>query len=126
MATGPIMVGPSPERGRGVFAAVDLAPDEVIERCPVVIVPADQAVALCATVLGSYAYAWDDGAIAIALGYGSLYNHASDANATYEEGDDGCGNPTIVVRAARAIGPGEEIVIDYTGGGTQALWFDAV
>ncbi|MEY2570416.1 MAG: uncharacterized protein QOE63_766 [Acidimicrobiaceae bacterium] len=124
--TGPISIGLSPARGRGVFATTDLEPDEVIERCPLLIVPADEAVVVCGTILGHYAYGWDDGAVAIALGFGSLYNHAPDANATYEEGDDGQGNPTIVVRADRTILAGEEIVIDYTGGGSQPLWFDAV
>jgi hypothetical protein len=109
-----------------VFAVVDFAPDDVIERCPLVIVPAEQAALVCGTVLGHYAYGWDDGAVAIALGCGSLYNHDPAPNATYEESDDGHGNPTIVVRAERAIAAGDEILIDYTGGGTQPLWFDAV
>jgi SET domain-containing protein len=119
----PITIGMSDRRGRGVFATRDIAEDEEIEHCPVIIVPADEATDVCATVLGHYAYGWDDGAIVFALGFGSLYNHAADPNAIYEEGDDG---ESIVIRANRSIAAGEEIFIDYTGGGSQPLWFDAL
>ena len=119
----PITIGTSGPRGRGVFATRDLSEDEEIEHCPVIVVPADEATDVCATVMGHYAYGWDDGAVAIALGFGSLYNHAPDPNAIYEEGEDG---ESIVIRARRPIAAGEEIFIDYTGGGAQELWFDAV
>jgi SET domain-containing protein len=119
----PIRLGKSRRRGRGVFATRDLADGEEVEQCPVIVVPAEEAEDVCATALGSYAYGWDDGAIAIALGFGSLYNHSTDPNATYEEGDDG---KSLVIRADRPIAAGQEIFIDYTGGGAQPLWFDAV
>jgi SET domain-containing protein len=119
----PIRIGRSRRRGRGVFAGRDFAGGEAIEECPVIVVPAEQAVDVCATALGSYAYGWDDDAVAIALGFGSLYNHAADPNATYEEGEDGA---SIVIRAQRPIAAGDEIFIDYTGGGAQPLWFKAV
>ena len=119
----PITIGMSGPRGRGVFATRDIAEGEEIEQCPVIVVPADEAADVCATVLGHYAYGWDDGAVVFALGFGSLYNHAADPSAIYEEGEDGA---SIVIRANRPIAAGEEIFIDYTGGGSQPLWFDAL
>lgn len=117
----PIVIAMTADRGRGVFAARDIEAGEVIEQCPMIVVDAADAPAVCETVLGQYAYGWDDGAVAIALGYGSLYNHATEPNAFYEEGDDPA---TMVVRANRWIGAGEEVLIDYTGGGVQELWFE--
>jgi SET domain-containing protein len=119
----PITVALTAERGRGVFATRDIAPDEVIETCPVIVVPADEADAVCSSVLGNYAYGWDDGAVVVALGFGSLYNHSADPNATYEEGE---AEDTMLVRARRLILAGDEVFIDYTGGGEQELWFDAI
>lgn len=119
----PIVVGMTADRGRGVFATRDVDTGEIIERCPVIVVDAADAAAVCETVLGEYAYGWDGGAVAIALGCGSLYNHSALPNALYEEGDEPA---TMVVRANRWIRAGEEILIDYTGGGDQDLWFQPV
>lgn len=119
----PVTVGMTADRGRGVFAIRDIEEGEVIERCPMIVVDTDEATAVCDTVLGQYAYGWDGGAVAIALGFGSLYNHAAEPNALYEEAEQPA---TMIVRARRWIRAGEEILIDYTGGGDQELWFEPV
>jgi SET domain-containing protein len=49
--------------------------------------------------------------VAVALGYGSLYNHSYQPNARY---DDESGK-TKVFSALRDIAPGEEIVVNYNG-----------
>jgi SET domain-containing protein len=112
-------VAPSRLGGRGVFARRRFEPDELIEACPVVLVPSEEATAVCTTVLGHYVYEWDDG-VAVALGFGSLYNHAAVPNARYERDAD----PDILrVVASQPIDAGDEVLIDYTGGGAQELWF---
>ena len=112
-------VAPSPLGGRGVFARRRFEPDELIEACPVVPIPADDAATVCTTVLGHYVYEWDDG-VAMALGFGSLYNHAPAPNARYERDED----PAVLrVVAMQQIEAGDEVLIDYTGGGEQPLWF---
>ncbi|MDJ0340705.1 SET domain-containing protein-lysine N-methyltransferase [Streptomyces sp. H10-C2] len=61
-----------------------------------------------------------DGAAAIALGYGSLYNHSALPRARYHKNF-----PAGVVEfvAAHDIAAGCEITVDYTDGGTNELWF---
>jgi SET domain-containing protein len=114
-----IEVAPSPLGGRGVFARRRFEPDELIEACPVVVIPSDEVMSVCTTTLGHYVYEWDDG-VAMALGYGSLYNHAYAPNARYERDDD----PLVLcVVASQVIEAGEEVLIDYTGGGELELWF---
>jgi hypothetical protein len=116
-----VRVGPSSRGGRGVFARFDIGAGEEVDICPVLIVPPAEADAVCRTVLGDYAFEWDrDGSVAVALGTASLLNHDADPNAYYERGDT---PETIVVYAGRRIAAGDEILIDYTGGGALPLWF---
>lgn len=106
--------------GRGVFASRSIARGEVVETCPMLIVDDEQGEALAVGAEG-YVFDWGDGATALALGYGSLYNHSFTPNATTLETPD-----ELVVTALRDIAAGEEIFINYTGTGTDAdeLWFD--
>jgi uncharacterized protein len=109
----PIEVGFSPTLGiRGMLAARDLAADEVIERCPVVLVPVAQEDALEATVLANYYFLWTDDHYAVALGYGSLLNHSYSANAWFERDFE---NNAMIFRTARAVRRGEEVTINYNG-----------
>lgn len=95
--------------GRGVFAGRAFAKGEVIEVCPVVaIVPAPTG---SLGVLDHYVFKWGkDGSLAVALGYGSLYNHSPKANARFSPR---VAKEDIVFRAARDIAAGEQIFIDY-------------
>ncbi|TMD94821.1 MAG: hypothetical protein E6I76_11755 [Chloroflexi bacterium] len=82
MIPGRTYVAPSTLHGRGVFAAVPIAAGEVIEVCPVLRFPAAQREHIDATLIDEYYFDWDgDGAIA--LGLGSLYNHADEPIAEY-------------------------------------------
>ena len=104
--------------GRGVFAAQDIAAGATIERCPMLVVDAEQGDALAAGAEG-YVFTWGDGSTALALGYGSLYNHSFAPNATtLETGDE------LVIIALEPIASGEEIFINYTGTDTTGVWFD--
>ena len=75
--------GPSPLGGRGVFTARDITPGALIEICPVLVLPAEELAVIHGTRLHDYYFLWgeDQQQCAIALGFGSLYNHASDPNA---------------------------------------------
>lgn len=59
--------------------------------------------------LGKYVFVWDEEHIAIALGYGSLYNHSYAPNARYVD-DDPCVKRYFALRDIMA---GEEITINY-------------
>jgi SET domain-containing protein len=114
-------VADSPLGGRGVFAAEPIAAGEVVEVCPVLLVAPDEIEALEETSLRDHWYGWgDDGEAAIAMGHGSFYNHADDPSVGYEVHDV---LDALVMRARRDVAAGEELTIDYTGGGETELWF---
>ncbi len=120
-----IIVAPSVLGGRGIIAIADIDADELIEICPVLVIPAGDVPLIHRTVLHDYYFLWGDGEeqAAIALGYGSLYNHADDSNALYEM--DFTRN-TLDIYAYRDIRAGEEVTINYHGspGSRDALWFE--
>ena len=105
--------------GRGVFAATFIAKGSLIERVPVLVVPSEQVYGSEGTPparLKWYVYDWSEvtgkDELAVALGYGSLYNHAATANAVfYTRAPD-----VLEFFAHRDIAPGEEVVINYHGG----------
>ena len=77
-------------KGRGVFARRLIRQGEVIERVPVLVLPTEE-VKNCEgwSGLAGYCFLWGEGTLALALGYGSLYN--------------------------QDIAPGEEITVNYNG-----------
>jgi uncharacterized protein len=97
--------------GRGVFAGRAYRKGEVIEVCPVI----PLAEGTSETALGAldrYLFKWGkaEDRLAVALGFGSLYNHSPDPNARFiprTATDD------IVFRAVRDIAEGEQIFVDY-------------
>lgn len=61
------------------------------------------------------------GVFAVALGYGSLYNHANPANLRYSADLDG---EALRFVAARAIRSGEELTINYNDAGGDVVSSD--
>lgn len=104
----------SPGRGRGVFAQRRFQRGDIIERVPVIVIPATQRPLIAETILNFYQFEWgEDGKeTAIALGYGSLYNHSYQPNAHFRELSD---RLEIEFVALRRIAKGEEIFINYNG-----------
>jgi SET domain-containing protein len=94
--------------GRGVFAGSPYRRGEVIEVCPVIRLPAGPP----ADGLEHYVFKWGVAGdeLAVALGYGSLYNHSPTPNATFATR---LARGEVVLRAARDVTEGEQIVIDY-------------
>lgn len=86
-------------------------PGMIIEICPVLIIPAAQRAALDTTLLHDRYYEWKDAA-GLALGFGSLYNHSYDPNASYRQHLD---RDLVIVTALTAIAQDEEITINYNG-----------
>lgn len=81
-----IYIAESPLGGRGVFTTEFIPVGTLIEIAPVIVL-AEQDLKLIHdhTILHDYYFLWtDDGkSAAIALGYGSLYNHSYMPNAEY-------------------------------------------
>ena len=121
----PLAVRMTEDRGRGVFAAAPIAEGTLIERCAVIVVPPEEVETLNRTRLGSYHFQWGGtrDASAIALGFGSLYNHAHDPNALYVRR---YADEVIEFVSLRAIAEGEEITVSYNGaiGDDRPVWFE--
>jgi SET domain-containing protein len=99
-------------KGRGVFARRPIREGEVIERVPVLVLPAGEVEGPDGWAdLASYCFVWGRGTLALALGYGSLYNHSYRPNARYQDE----GRQVKVFFALRDIDAGEEITVNYNG-----------
>ena len=112
-------------KGRGVFARRLIRQGEVIERVPMLVLTAEEFEdRLAGTSLANYCFAWSRGTMALALGYGSLYNHSFRPNARYDD----VGPQTKEFTAMRDIAPGEEITVNYNGEPTSraAVWFEVI
>jgi SET domain-containing protein len=110
-------------KGRGVFARRPIRKGEVIERVPVLVLDeADYEQGMDGTLLAGYVFAWGEGQIALALGYGSLYNHSYKPNSRYQD----VAPRTKQFVALRDIRRGEEVTVNYNGspGSRAKVWFD--
>ena len=107
--------------GRGVFASEAIAAGATIEICPMLVATNTERSEALALGAEGYVFGWGDGGTALALGYGSLYNHSYEPNATtLEDAED----EVLVITAVRDIAPGEEIFINYMGTADSGVWFD--
>jgi SET domain-containing protein len=116
-------------KGRGVFAARPFRAGEVVEVCPVVLFRKEYKV--LHKELKTVVFHWEvpEGEAAtqaLALGYGSLYNHANPSNMRYETD-----NKTLLMRfiAVREVEAGEELTINYNADGGEPVsedewWFE--
>ncbi|QGQ45117.1 SET domain-containing protein [Metabacillus sediminilitoris] len=111
------------EFNRGVFATCDIAKGELIHKAPVIPYPNDQHKHIEKTLLGDYVFEYGINHTAILLGYGMLFNHSYEPNATYDINFD---NHTFDYYAYKNIKAGEEILINYNGDvdDKDPLWFN--
>ncbi|RYE83166.1 MAG: SET domain-containing protein-lysine N-methyltransferase [Myxococcales bacterium] len=112
--------------GRGVFAAEDIPAGALIEECPILVLPEAEMAAAMGTMLGNYVFQWgparEQGAVA--LGYGSLFNHSYSPNAMYIRK---LHTSTLMFVALAPIAAGAEILVNYNGSpeDRDPVWFDA-
>ncbi|CAH0999253.1 hypothetical protein LEM8419_00550 [Neolewinella maritima] len=112
---------PSPLGQRGVYTAAAISAGSVVELAPVIVLTAAERTVIHDTLLHDYYFIWDGDGAALALGYGSLYNHGPDPNLDYEMDYDFA---QIRFTALRDISAGEELLIDYMAGDDrEGLWF---
>ena len=113
-----------PKKGRGVYTSMEIASGDTIEICPVIIIPKLQLPIIHKTILHDYYFLWGEHMedCAIALGFGSLYNHEVHPNANFILDLE---NNTIDIVAIQNISSGSEITINYHGepGDEGDLWF---
>lgn len=111
------------EFNRGVFATCDIKKGQILHEAPVISYPNEQHRHIEETVLADYAFEYGINHTAILLGYGMLFNHSYEPNATYEINFD---NHTFDFYAFSDIKAGDEILINYNGDveDKERLWFD--
>ena len=124
-----IVVKKSEVEGLGVFATEDIPIHSVIEAAPYL----SFAPSLLqdyfdfyetAHLLKHYVFSGPGGTHAVALGYGSLYNHDPMPNAFWRWRDEP-GNEAILFYAKRDIKKGEEIFIRYGVDSSRLLFMDS-
>jgi hypothetical protein len=112
-------------KGRGVFCKQLITKDQIFETAPLIVLPAKDYATATASTLCDYFFNFnkEEGTLALALGFGSLYNHAVHSNAGYSLD---IVSKTMQYYALENIQPGTEICINYSG--EQGLefkeWFE--
>lgn len=106
MSAYPIRVDHSSVSGYGVFATRDIRKGEIIEECPYI----DCKQAEIIGKLRDYVFTLNPHHVALAFGYGSMYNHQDDTNAEWAIKDK------LEITALKNIKQGEEIFINYGNG----------
>lgn len=121
-----IYAAASPIQGLGVFARRDIKEGEIIEECPIVLIPDEELSDLTKTKLLEYYFLWghDFKLAAIVLGYGSLYNHSYEPSAKYIKEID---ESLVRFVAIKDIKQDAEIIVNYNGHPEDRtkLWFEA-
>ena len=106
--------------GLGVYATEDIEQNEIIEECPILLLPTKRG-EINYTLI-DYTFQWpkteDWTNHAIALGYGSLYNHSNEPNADWISDEE---KNVFKFIAIKPIKEGEEITIYYGG---DSYWND--
>ncbi|MBL0189924.1 MAG: SET domain-containing protein-lysine N-methyltransferase [Saprospiraceae bacterium] len=119
-----LIVMPSERGGRGVFTTIALEKSSIIEVSPVIVIPPVDVPKIHETILHDFYFLWgdDEKSAAIALGFGSLFNHAIYPNLDYEMDFE---LNTISFVALQDIDPWTELTINYNGksGDSQEVWF---
>lgn len=106
----PLVVKKSPIHGYGVFAGKNFSLNEVIEECYTLVTHAREV------ELNDYYFKANDKS-GLPLGFGGIYNHSDEPNATYSFDAE---LKLLVFSAIRFIPKGEEILISY-----GESWFDS-
>lgn len=123
MSSNLLYIAETNHKGRGVFAAVEFNRGDIIELCPIIEINADDRAVVHETSLHDYYFVWgkEDTQAALALGYGSLYNHSDTPNAQFINDLE---NDLIIIECLSVIMPGTEICINYVDHrSNEKLWF---
>ena len=120
----PIIVKNTEKYGRGIFAIRNIKKGEFIEEAPVIVITIAEWKLMKKNILSNYVFRWGEDK-ALALGYGSLYNHSYTSNARYLTNIE---NQSIDFFAREDIQKGEEITVNYNGDPEDqaSLWFEVI
>ena len=120
-----LYIADSDLHGRGVFAAEAIDAGQLIEICPVIVLPEKDMALIHQTKLHDYYFLWGESEkdVGIIMGYGSLYNHSYQPNVEYIPDYEG---NTLTFYCLKNIEAGEEIFVNYNGTPSDQtpLWFN--
>ncbi len=114
-------------KGLGVVATGKILKSEIIECCPVIVLSPDRELdkgwrrlhqVMLETMFSHHYFWWTARYGALALGYGSIYNHSPDPNADIVKN---IRQRKMVFIANQNINEGDEITTCY-----RCVWFDVV
>ena len=112
-------------KGKGVFTAMPLPENLIVEVAPVIVLNAEDRLTVEKTKLYYYIFEWgnDETRGAVGLGYVSMYNHQSPSNCEYQMDYQ---KETITVKTMRNIEAGEELTINYSADWDdwEPVWFE--
>lgn len=116
------------DAGRGVFARRDITKEELIEKCPIIEIPEHDLSNLRESILVTYFFYFGKNKerLFIALGFGSIYNHAYKPNAKYKIKH---AERIIDFIALKDIKKDDEITFNYSYGNSKnesPLWFEPI
>ncbi len=97
-------------KGLGVIANTDFKKGDIIEEVPLLLMPMKEFELIKKTKLYYYFFEYTNSHFAIALGYGSLYNHSYAPNARYLYNFK---NKQLIIKAIKNIKKGEEVFFNY-------------
>ena len=110
-----------------MFASKDFRRGEIIETCYIIECPEQDTELINETFLYNYYFNWGPkrNKVAIALGYGSLYNHSSEPNARYIKDLE---KNLLIIKCLKPIKKGEEITIHYQDNPDDKtpVWFEVI
>ena len=119
-----LFIGPTENKGRGVFTTQPIAAGTLIEIAPVIAMSQEDRIHLDKTLLHDYIFEWGElqDQCCMALGYVPVYNHACPSNCEYEMDYE---SRQIAIRTVRDIKSGEELFINYQGNfdDPTPVWF---
>lgn len=120
-----VSISKVPDSGRGVFARIDIKKGEIIEVCPVIEIPKHDFANVNQSFLVTYFFSFgkDKDQLVVALGFGSIYNHTYEPNATYRQKAE---EQIMEFIALKDILKDEEITVNYNDGDPEdktPLWF---
>ena len=114
--------------GRGVYAKCNIKKNEIIENCPIIEVSKHDMANLNKSILVTYFFYFgkDKERLAVALGFGSIYNHSYKPNAKYKIKQT---EKSMDFIALNNIKKNEEITFNYKYGNPKnkrPLWFEVI
>ncbi len=120
-----IYLAKTERKGRGMFTREQLPAGILLELSPIIALNASERTIIGNTLMREYIFGWENDGCCVALGTIAMYNHAYEANCTYEKDYT---QQTISIRTVHPIAAGQELTINYNGSPDHQgplLWFDA-